>query len=582
MRRVVLLFLIVLIIAGGWWLSTDFEKVKSTLYINADVLTLASDDGDKEAVYVEEGIIKAIGPTAELEKYKTQAEKVIDLNGSTLMPGFIDPHTHPVLVAFFRDMVDLSGFTHRTNASIWSHLNQEVEKRPKNDWIICKGLDPVLVPDLVTPTKQFLDSIAPDNPVFIISQSMHSFWANTAAFEAVGIDKNTPNPSSASYYEKDDEGELTGFLAEQDALIPFQEKIAEANADQLLTSTMSAIEDYAQNGNTTIVAMGLSSDDQQVVDFFEYLSTDSPSFLYNALSKVGKLPPRKPAVRHYMYIRYDNAHLLPPSLDNGDDHQKIIGVKFWYDGAPYTGSMYLEEPYLDTRFNEEKLHIGHNHRGESLLSVEEMSDAIKKYEVDSWQIAVHSQGDRSTKEVMEAFGSSSKKDVDHRHRIEHCLLIQPESLADMSRLSVHPSFHINHLYYYGSALKEEIIGADRVEQILPISTADSLGLTYTMHSDAPMFPSEPLSLIQTAVTRQTTAHDTIGQRHAISVLDGLKAMTINAAWQIKMEDKLGTIEVGKYADFVVLDQNPLLVDPQKLRDIKVERTIVAGQDIYVR
>jgi len=328
--------------------------------------------------------------------------------------------------------------------------------------------------------------------------------------------------------------------------------------------------------------MGLSSDDQQVVDFFEYLSTYSPSFLFKALSKVGKLPPRKPAVRHYMYIRYDNPHLLPPSLDNGDDYHKIIGVKYWYDGAPYTGSMYMEEPYLDTRFNEEKLHIGHNHRGESLLSVEEISDAILQYEKDSWQIAVHSQGDRSTKEVMEAFKASSKKGVDHRHRIEHCLLIQPESLTDMSRLSVHPSFHINHLYYYGGALKNEIIGTDRVEQVLPIHTADSLGLIYTMHSDAPMFPSEPLSLIQTAVTRQTTEDDTIGQRHAISVLDGLKAMTINAAWQIKMEDKLGTIEVGKYADFIVLDQNPLLVDPHRLRDIQVERTIVAGQDVYVR
>ena len=103
-----------------------------------------------------------------------------------------------------------------------------------------------------------------------------------------------------------------------------------------------------------------------------------------------------------------------------------------------------------------------------------------------------------------------------------------------------------------------------------------------MHSDAPMFPSEPLSLIQTAVTRQTTAADTIGQRHAISVIDGLKAMTINAAWQIKMEDKLGSIKVGKYADFVVLDRNPLATPAAELRDIKVLRTIVAGQDVYVR
>jgi len=578
MKRTILLVALLVLLAAGWYLSRDFNRVTSTLYINADVLTMEKEQQRAEAVYVEGGVIQAVGSNAELDLYRSQAEQVLDLKGATLMPGFIDPHTHPALVSFFRDMVDLSGFTHATNASIWSRLHEEVKKQSKGKWIICKGLDPVLV----TPSKSFLDSIAPDNPVFIISQSMHSFWANSAAFAAVGIDKDTPDPSTASYYERDDQGELTGFLAEQEALIPFQQKITEINGDEVIQSTVNTLEDYARNGNTSIVAMGLSSPEERVVDFFKYLSASQPGFLSSALSKFGVLPPRKPSVRHFIYIRYDNTHLLPSSVDNGDDQFRVLGVKFWYDGAPYTGSMYLEEPYLDSEFNHDKLHIGHNHRGESLLSVEEMSDAIEKYEQDGWQIAVHSQGDKSTTEVMEAFSRASKTDKDNRHRIEHCLMIQPASLLEMKRMGIHPSFHTNHLYYYGAALREEILGTERAEQILPINKADSLGLIYTMHTDAPMFPSEPLSLVQTAVTRQNTAGDTMGFHHAIGVRKALESMTINAAWQIKMEDKLGSIKVGKYADFVVLDRNPLKVSPDQLRDIQVQRTVVAGQDVFVR
>ena len=583
MKLRLLALAILLISLGYWFLSRDFDKVGSTLYTNAEVLTMEPDgDHNAEAVFVQDGIIKAIGSQEELEVYASQAEQVINLNGQVLMPGFIDPHTHPALVSFFRDMVDLSGFTHRTNASVWHHLSNQVQATPKGELILCKGLDPVLVEDLQTPSKKFLDSIAPDHPVFIVSQSMHSYWANSLAFEGVGIDKNTPDPSTASYYERDSLGELTGFLAEEEALKPFQKAILDMQVDGGISSAVRTLEDYARQGNTSIVAMGISTPETRAVDLFKFLSARHPSFITNALSRLGILPKRKPAVRHFMYVRYNHPHHLPSSVDNGDDHFKILGVKYWYDGAPYTGSMYLEDPYLESEFNHDKLHIGHNHRGEALLSVDDMAAAIDKYESQGWQIAVHSQGDQSTKEVMEAFDRTSDLKKDRRHRIEHCLMIQPESLEEMKRMDIQPSFHTNHLYYYGEALKKEILGDGRADQILPIKTADSLGLIYTMHSDAPMFPSEPLSLIQTAVTRQTTAADTIGQRHAISVIDGLKAMTINAAWQIKMEDKLGSIKVGKYADFVVLDRNPLATPAAELRDIKVLRTIVAGQDVYVR
>jgi len=266
--------------------------------------------------------------------------------------------------------------------------------------------------------------------------------------------------------------------------------------------------------------------------------------------------------------------------ENGDDFFRIAGVKFWYDGAPYAGTMYLKEPYLDTDFNHDKLHIGCDHTGEALLSQEEFVSTIRRYQDAGWQIAVHAQGDSAIQETVEAFAAAGST-PEHRHRIEHCLLLQTSTIQQMQVLGLSPSFHINHLYYYGSTLQEQIIGASRTGRMLPVDAAIEQGLMSTLHADQPMFPSEPFSLMHTAVNRQTRDGQTIGQQHAISVMEALRAVTINAAWQIRMEEKLGSIKVGKFADFVVVDRDPLQTPDSELRNIGVLRTIVNGQTTWL-
>ena len=150
----------------------------------------------------------------------------------------------------------------------------------------------------------------------------------------------------------------------------------------------------------------------------------------------------------------------------------------------------------------------------------------------------------------------------------------------MQEIGVYPSIHINHLWYYGDALRDEIIGEERAERILPVQETQKRGLEPTLHADQPMFESNPLSLIHTAVNRKTRAGNTLGADNQISVMDALKAMTINGAFQIKMEDKIGSIKEGKYADFVILDQNPLLIPKETLKDIKVLKTIINGNVVF--
>ena len=135
------------------------------------------------------------------------------------------------------------------------------------------------------------------------------------------------------------------------------------------------------------------------------------------------------------------------------------------------------------------------------------------------------------------------------------------------------------MYYYGRELKESVIGEERAHNILPLQSAQNKNITYSLHADQPMFESNPLRLIQTAVERQTKEGDTLGFNQRISTLNAIKAMTINAAWQIHMEDKIGSLKKGKYADFVILDRNPLQTPISQIQNIKILKTIVNGNTI---
>ena len=579
-------FLLLILLIAAWVvysLFSDYPKKNEFIIYGGPILTMEKEQPTTEAIYVKNGWIEAIGKTEDLLKMTNHKAEVIDLKGKTLLPGFIDIHTHPLVSAFLYQMTDLSGFTHKTPDEVWAALAKAAAETLKGEWIIGKGLDPILTKGLVAPNIQQLDSLVPDNPVLVISQSLHSFWANSLAFKEVGIDKNTPDPSESSFYEKDGDGNLTGFFAEQQAVEPFNKRMGEVfGVESMMNSAVQVLDEYAENGMTTIAALGLSAPDKNSLLLYEHLCGEKSKPLFNMLEWIGKMPKRKPHVRHFVFIRHDAAHLLPDSPQNGDDFYKIIGIKHWYDGSPYTGSMYLESPYMDSDLTRDGFRIPAGHHGEALVGENEMVDFIKKYQGQGWQIAVHTQGDQAIRETVGAFQKTNEEMPvsDFRHRLEHCLLLPPEELEKMAALNMTPSFHINHLYYYGRALKNDIIGAERAEKILPVKSALDKGLRISLHADQPMYESDPLSLLATSVSRQTVEGDTLNYAEAISVMEGLKAITIDAAWQLHLEDKIGSIKKGKYADFVVLDKNPLSVPATELRDIKILETIRAGIIIY--
>lgn len=574
------------ILAGSFyfWLMQDYAQSESMLIYNGNILSMEKDNPEPTAIFIENGKIKTLGSYEELVKYKTDETELLDLEGKTLLPGFIDSHSHAIGSSFLHNMLDLSGFRHKSPSEVWAHLEKSIPQFEKGDWIVCKGLDPILVKGLIPPHISYLDSIAPDNPLLILSQSLHSQWGNSLAFEAVGIDASTPDPSSSSYYEKNTAGELTGFIAEQEAFLPFRLKLVETGKEALLKAIIEVMDQYAAFGNTTVATLGMSTNEPNVMTLYKHLSAEKPSLLGQVLVKLGMLPERKAGVRHFTYIRRDAINLLPDSPENGDDFFKVLGVKCWYDGSPYTGSMYLEEPYMNSELTREGFSIPADHKGEALITKTDLQAWVSKYRSEGWQVAIHAQGDLAIEEIIQGLAeiSDGENALENRTRLEHCLLLSKESILEMKKLGISPNFHINHLLYYGQALRDEIIGEERAQKILPVKAAADAGLKYAMHADQPMFISDPISLISTAVMRTTEQGDTLGIDQAISIQQALEGMTLNAAWQLKMEDKIGSIKEGKYADLVVLDQNPLIVSKEKLRDIKILRTIVNGNTVFER
>lgn len=584
MKKYISIISILLLLCIGiyLYLVKDFPTTAPTLYTNANIITLYDQQPAATAMLVRDGRIEAIGNASDISKDKTKDAIIVDLKGQTIMPGFIDPHTHFALSMFLGGMHDLSGFTHNTNQEVWDYFAEKVEQTPAGEWIIAKGIDPLLIHDLIPPSLTSLDKIAPNNPVLILSQSLHSYWVNSKAYELAGITKDTPNPSDHSYYERDENGDFTGLIAEQAAIQPFFKLIQKDFLTPEFLSNVSrqVMNEYASNGNTTIVSTGLTIDDEKPLILLQHLSAQHNTFLGGLLTKIGLLPPRKPTPRHFIYMRHDKAHLLP-TVSSGDDFYDIIGVKHWYDGSPYIGSMYLDQPYQDSKLTNTTLSIPSGQRGEALIAPDSLRAFIKKYHTAGWQIAIHTQGDAAIREVLDVYEElSSELDFSRSmHRLEHCLLLPITELERMKKLNITPSFHINHLYYYGDALKNDLLGAERSEALLPIRATQDKGLLYSLHADQPMFPSTPFRLMQTAIERQTKSKDTIGITQAIELHDALRALTIDAARQIDMDDKIGSLEEGKYADFIILDRNPLEIPIADLEKIRCVQTFVNGNAI---
>jgi len=561
-RREAISFIVCsLLIFGGKGIDAQ-ENNADKIFVGGDIITVDDKNPEAQAIAVHNGKIQAIGSETEVLKYEGYNTEVIDLKGNTLMPGFIDIHTHPILSAKTAETIDVSGFNHKNQAEVMESLKKGIEEKGSGEWVIAFGWDPAILRNLEAPTLKELDQMAPENPLFIIAQTLHSGFANSLALEEAGINKYTPNPEGG-YFDKDKNGELTGLIVEVGAM----KKIADATPKfpraaylYLLTKQM---ETYSKAGYTTIVAPGL----QPII----------PKHI-QSLQEVAEHPNSPVRVFTYpLFDRLEKTHFKP---SQGNQKFKVLGPKFWIDGSPYAGGMAVNEPYLDNEFTRNKLGIKFGKKGHLTYENERLFFLIEKFHKEGWQIAAHIQGERAAKQFLDAVEEAQQifPRKDYRHRMEHNALVTSEQLKRAFRLGVTPSFYIDHIYYYGDALKEVIVGPKRAARFMPVNSAKKAGHRFTLHTDSPSSPIGVLRMMRVAVTRKTRSGKyVLGHDEKITVNDAIKAVTINAAWQIFEEDTRGSLEVGKLADFTVLSRNLKKIPPEEWKSVEIVGTYLAGE-----
>jgi predicted amidohydrolase YtcJ len=515
------------------------------VYVNGTVFTMNATNAIAQAVAVEGEKIKAAGSTTEIQALIGPKTRVVDLTGKTLIPGFVDAHSHfpeSGIRALYR--VDCNsppiGST-KSIADIISRLKEAAQKTPKGQWIQAFGYDDTLLAEKRHPTRDDLDQATTEHPVWLSHVSGHLGVANSLALAQTNITEATPDPKGGAIRRYPGATKPNGVF-EENALFQMIGKLPPLSPEQNLAAITAAAEEYASKGVTT-AQNGLAFD--AAIDSLIAAATQ------------GVLPIR---VIIWPGFKPTDRKIPPnPSL-------KLGAVKLIADGAiqGYTG--YLSKPYATPPPGGKGDYVGY-----PLVSREDLTAQVKKFHQAGYQIAIHGNGDAAIDNILYAYREAQKETPrpDTRHIIVHSQMAREDQLDAMKELGVIPSFFSLHTYYWGDRHRDIFMGRERAYRISPAKSAIA----------APVVPMNPLLLVWAAVNRISTGGDTIGAEQRISPMDALRAVTINAAWQSFDETNTGSIESGKLADLVILSENPLLV-PERIRDIQVLETIVGGKTVY--
>jgi predicted amidohydrolase YtcJ len=534
------------------------------VFLGGDIVTMA-EPPVVGAMWIKDGRVEKLGSADEVRVAAGTDAKVIELDGATVMPGFIEPHTHPLGTAILGSAINVSGFEHDTREEMMNTLREALDGFLPQPWIIAFGWDPIMLRDLAPPTLSELDDLSPDKPLVILTQAMHEAFANSAALRESGITRDTPDPAGASF-GRDESGELTGAVLEVNAinhLLRALPALPPAVTELILRWTLA---DYARGGFTTIGVLGTVGRAKDPIGLMRRLADD----------------PHVP-VRSVVYG-------LPAQLDldRSPEHDpearfELRGVKFWMDGSPYTGGAAFADPYADTKLTREQLHLKPGHMGPLNYELGEFTEELRRFHRARYHVAVHTQGERAVQLALDAVEAVLEADPweEHRHRLEHNALITTEQIKRAKALGVELSFFTDHLYYYGDRLPE-LVG-DRVERYMPVGAAFAEGHRATIHSDNPMTPIGPLRVMRTAVLRiPRKGGEALAPAERLTVEQAFAAMTTHAARQLGVEEHRGSLERGKAADLVLLSRNPFDTPPEELADIEVLGTWLGGQPVDTR
>ena len=300
------------------------------------------------------------------------------------------------------------------------------------------------------------------------------------------------------------------------------------------------------------------------------------AYYLSALKKGWPLP----RIAAYQQALTPDMTVEPMNIEN--DRLWMAGVKIHADGSPFIGNIWLSQPYLDNEITRVNMNLPPGHTGSVNYPQAHFEKMVRNYVSQGWQMTIHTQGDRTIDMVLDLLDEIVSEDTRpvYRFRLEHCALMRDDQIERAVRMGVLASFFINHITHWGAPIEDVLFGPERAAHYIPAGTAAKQGMRISLHADTPMTDPSCLELMQAAMTRRANDGRCLGPGERLEAQTALRAVTIDAAYQIGKEDVLGSISPGKHADFVVVDANPLQTDSNRIRDIKIQQTWLAGERVW--
>ena len=527
------------------------------LVISGTVLTVDDAQPTAEAVAVSDGRIVAVGSRADIESWIGPDTQTLDIGDGCVMPGLVEAHGHPLMEAIVLSdrMVDIRPVTMSDADDVVAAVRSEVAKRG-SDGAFLVGWDALLQTGLPAPTLDWLNCCAPDTPLVIIHNSGHKAYFNTAAANQAGLTRDTPDPKGAKY-GRDANGDLDGTAEETGAVF------------SVLTGAIQP-SDYPAMLHAELGRLNRAG-----------LTTCSEMAFEPAFRPVLEQMRDDLTVRLRVYEVSNATMTTDMNPVNGDDLFRQVGIKIWVDGSPWIGNIDLSFPYLDTDATR-TIGVPPGSCGHANYTPEQLVEIVHTYFPNGWPMSCHVMGDAGVDTILDIYEEALRRwpRDDHRLRLEHVGAIRDEQLQRAHDLGVTCSLFVDQIHYWGDIIVDGLFGPERGSRWMPCGSALATGMRISLHNDPPVTPEEPLRNISVAATRTAPSGRVIGPEQRITVEQAIRAQTIDAAWQLFSDDVIGSLEVGKYADMVVLSADPRAVAPEDIADLEVRATFLAGKQVY--
>lgn len=541
------------------FLSCSSQVDNGTIYYNVNGYMLESDGELKQfnALIFQDGKVKQYGSREELnEFYDDSSLKEIDGKGRTLLPGLIDAHAHVMGLGIQELEINLAGI--ESLQSTLQQLRRYADQHPNMKWITGRGWNQVLWEENEFPTAHDLDKMISDRPVFLTRIDGHAGWANSRAMELAGIDENTEDPDGGRVIRNED-GEASGVFIDQ-AMNLIENVIPDKTEDDYRKALRLAMNEMSKHGLTSVHDAGIDSQDWKLYkDFAD--NGELITRIYAMISGTGKT--------------FDELSKNGPIESYANDMLALRSVKLYADGALGSRGAAMLDDYSDDPGN----------RGLLFNTPEEMNQMLLKGASAGYQMNVHAIGDAGNRQVLDGFEYVKDQLGDQcnlRHRVEHAQVVAVEDIPRFQELCLIASMQPIHATS-DMNMAEDRIGPERIKGAYAWQTFLDQGTVIAAGSDFPVEDVNPFYGLYSAVTRKD--HEGLPpegwySEQSLSRIEALRAFTIDAAYAAHQEHLIGTLEPGKWADFIIIDRDYFEVPESEIWQTEVIETWVAGENVY--